>query len=92
MKYFDADKLIAEIERLQCEQGFDTGEAERAYQMAIKDILAFIDSLQQEQPEVGLEKEIEMAFDKIGYPESFNDFNRLARHFYELGRNARKEE
>lgn len=50
MKYIDADKLKAKIKELQCEQGFDTGEAERAYQFAIKDSLAFIDSLQQEQP------------------------------------------
>lgn len=50
-KYIDADKLKVKIKGVQCEQGFDTGEAERAYQLAIKDILAFIDSLQQ-QPEV----------------------------------------
>ena len=52
MKYIDAEKLKANIKGLQCEQGFDTGEAESAYQFAIKDILAFIDTLQQEQPEV----------------------------------------
>ena len=52
MKYIDVDKLKANIKGLQCEQGFDTGEAERAYQFAIKDILAFIDTLRQEQPEV----------------------------------------
>ena len=52
MKYIDAEKLKANIKGLQCEQGFDTGEAESAYQFAIKDILAFIDTLQQEQSEV----------------------------------------
>ncbi len=50
MKYIDADKLKVKIKGLQCEQGFDTGEAESAYQLATKDILVFIDSLQQEQP------------------------------------------
>ena len=47
-KYINAEKLKAEIKNLQCEQGFDTGEAESAYQFAIKDILSIIASLQQE--------------------------------------------
>lgn len=65
MKYIDSEKLIAEIKGLQCEQGFDTGEAERAYQSAIKDILAFIESLQQEQPEQDI-SEFEKALDDFG--------------------------
>lgn len=60
MKYIDAEKLLVKIKGLQCEQGFDTGEAERAYQIAIKDILDFITSLKQEQPEVDVEKKSEL--------------------------------
>lgn len=49
-KYIDAEKLIAEIKGLQCEQGFEDGMEERGYQLAIKDILNIITSLHQEQP------------------------------------------
>jgi len=52
-KYIDAEKLIAEIKGLQCEQGFEDGMEERGYQFAIKDILDIIDSLQQEQTDMG---------------------------------------
>ena len=65
-KYIDTEKLKAEIKKLQCEQGFDTGEAESAYQFAIKDIFSIIASLQQEQPEVDLEKIVKSYFD-IGH-------------------------
>lgn len=51
MKYIDSEKLKAKIKGLQCEQGFEDGETERGYQIAIKDILRAISSLQQEQPE-----------------------------------------
>lgn len=49
MKYIPTEKLITEIKGLQCEQGFEDGIEERGYQFAIKDILEFITSLQQEQ-------------------------------------------
>ncbi len=58
-KYIDVEKLIAGIKGLQCEQGFEDGMEERGYQIAIKDILYIINSLQQEQLEVNLEKEVE---------------------------------
>ena len=65
----------------------------------------FIDSLQQEQPEVDLEKEINIeiskwtCYEEIGFgarydakPFDGRDIEKIARHFYELGLNARKEE
>lgn len=58
-KYINANKLKAEIERLQCEQSYKNGIEEMGYQFAIMDILDIIDSLQQEQSEVHLEKEID---------------------------------
>lgn len=47
---------------------------------------------EQELPEVGLEKEIDWLFDNYGW-ECFEDIDTtvFARHFYELGLNARKE-
>ena len=52
MKYIDAEKLIAEIERrILQEQGFEDGDAEYGYKCALKDIKRFITSHQQEQPD-----------------------------------------
>lgn len=48
-KYIEVEKLKVEIKGLQCEQGFEDGETERGYQVAIKDILRIITSLQQEK-------------------------------------------
>jgi len=58
------------------------------------------DSLQQEQP-IDLEKEIEdflasedsTSYENAGaYKVSFKDPKKVARHFYDLGRKAKKEE
>lgn len=64
--------------------------------------LELIDSLQQEQPEVDLEKELDQwrhehfAGERDGhYSGEYLERNSqldLARHFYELGLNARKED
>ena len=101
MRYIDAYKLIAEIERLK-----ERAQAERVLHpktiLAAKDylliqdydkLLSFITSLQQEQPEVDFEREI------IKYKVPFSDdreylneqtIDAIARHFYEFGLNARK--
>ena len=64
-------------------------------------LISFIDSLQQEQPEVDLEKEISRWITEDCGPSDFNafadhwcadDIIATARHFYELGLNARKED
>ncbi len=81
------------------ESGAELGAAESVLD-SIDDI---IDSLQQEQSKVDLEKEIHMYFNPHGMelqfdrskgntilkPEQLIDF---ARHFYNLGLNARKEQ
>lgn len=95
MKYIDAGKLIAEIERFSATEydGNTLGDdvANSALDFVIKEI---IPSLQQEQ--------LEVDFDEL-----INDFllnnseflverdskvvvQKLARHFYELGFKARK--
>ena len=122
MKYIDAEKLIAEIERRknQTERRInnivpirrkDTMDEEQLAKIELRDkvdkaylngvlitlsdILSFITSLQQEQPEVDLEREI------IKYKVPFADdreylneqtLDAIALHFYELGLNAKKEE
>ena len=89
-KYINAGKLLAKIEWLKSINIRITCEANknycRGYADAIEDILHTIASLQHEQPEVDLEKEIYKLYDG-----EYHDTEDVARHFYELGLNARKE-
>lgn len=87
-KYIDADKLIKLVKEWRSKQmGFAW--------VAVNDVLQIITSLQQEQMELGLDREI------IKYKVPFTDeseylnettLDAIARHFYELGLNARKED
>ena len=108
MKYIDAEKLIAEIERelsahdkVDHLEAFEVGKAwNRGHRKALENIRSFINSLQQEQPEVDLEKEIDKEWENCcPIDEGMGDesalliveqFHQIARHFYELGLNARK--
>lgn len=47
--------------------------------------------LQQEQPDVDLEKEIDEWYNIMGVPVTADALKGTARHFYSLGLNARKE-
>lgn len=133
MKYIDAEKLKAEIERQKkaegwCEVWKDTADVyyARGFRFAYDNLLSLIDSLQQEQdtivinkkdweaqeqfrknkdfgkplqqeqPEVNFEKEwcefedwME-SYITSDYPTYYAP-KEIARHFYELGLNARKE-
>ena len=105
MKYIDAEKLIAEIERRRLSNRYiDTEGYEN-------ELLEIIDSLQQEQPDVDLEQlknkaelianEIMMGvqankYHTCIYNKASNDFNhshllRAALKGMEVGLNARKE-
>ena len=112
MKYIDAEKLKAEIERLQ---KFNSSMSNNAINSNMrnfydgeedccKQLLSFIDSLQQEQPEADLKKEIKEWVDLMvgaSFTEQGGDFisevdyrsviRQTALHFYELGLNTRKE-
>ena len=99
-KYIDADKLIAKIKRLKKEARKNALIAQdnnipvcalwSGKERICTEILDIITSLQQEQPEVDLEKEI------IRYQREDMDRDTtvgdVAHHFYELGLNARKDE
>lgn len=96
MKYIDADCLRAKIEKyLTFDNNIDT-----AYYIGRRDaersILNIIDSLQQEQPEVDIKKIIEQTYHDGSVADTDDidhvDYENIARHFYELGLNARKEE
>lgn len=96
MKYIDADRLKAEIDRQKI--GYNTDGKHSAEYNTCRKILDIIASLQQEQPKVDLEEEITKWIDSgditdtrfADYDDS--DIERTARYFYELGLNARKEE
>lgn len=106
MKYIDAEKLIAEIKGKIAELESEPTPADREtilLQMcrinAFREVLVVVNrfeknSLQQEQPEADLDREI------IKYKVPFTDeseylnettLDAIARHFYGLGLNARKE-
>lgn len=94
-KYIDADRLKAEIEK-QMDENCKLGEKAECFNhraLEDNDILAIIDSLQQEQPDVNLEKELENFARQYPMEDSgsYRNLMTLARHFYELGK-ARKEE
>lgn len=108
MKYIDADKLIAKIEKRKNEsrelaqehKNSSLGNAAQTMANEDEEILSLIDSLQQEQPEVDLEKEINAFFDKWdknsygcifdenGARVTIETIKGVVKHFL----NARKEE
>ena len=104
-KYIDAEKLIGYIKNLN--KVFETCAAadvsrkdffEGKREMGVQ-VISLINSLQQEQPEVDLEKETRQWWKEHLHlsPENqlWMDAHQsvvFARHFYELGLNARKEE
>ena len=105
MKYIDADLLRKEIEHridilsdvsIKCAKNDDM-EMHNYYHgkaISLDELLSFIDSLQQEQPEIDLEKEIEEHVIYMPHGEFASD-NELQedvewarkefQHFYELG-------
>lgn len=89
MKYIDADKLIALIDAKLEDLGLSGSVwVGRSVLQDLKN--AIIASLQQEQPEVDLDNHTIMEeIRKCGC--NPNEFD-VARHFYELGLNVRKEE
>ena len=110
MKYIDAERLREELQKPKTELKvgnyyLDNSEQAVGYENALIDFELLIDSLQQEQPDVDLDADIEMEWDSFNkhLAEYGNEseevvwlnwysFNDIARHFYELGLNARKEE
>jgi len=112
-KYIDAEKLKTEIKRYKNKadsrlkmkgRTFSEEQKDLAIQNLCGNLLHFIDSLTQEQPEVDLNEEIERFIDAHYHtrfdetlengndPLTVFDFQDIARHFYELGLNARKKE
>lgn len=100
--YIPADRLRAEIERFSATEYADNTFGDDIANGALDYVLEeIIPSLQQEQPEVDLEKEIEEHVIYMPHGEFASDNEIIEdmewarkefRHFYELGFNARKKE
>lgn len=93
MRYIDADRLKAEIERRRLSNRYIDTDGYEA------ELFEIITSLQQEQPSEDLEAEMRRFLANV--TPSFKDgsyritrfgFRAVARHFYELGQQAKKEE
>ena len=97
MKYIDSDKLKERVTRLIASARKNDWPIAEDYLRRVIDI---IDSLQKEQPEVDLEKDLDQWRHKHFKGKRDDDYSGeyleresqldLARHFYELGLNARK--
>ena len=100
MKYIDAEKLISEIERLNSLVPYENGDRHgEGLHDAYKAVKKVIYSLQQEQPEMDLEKEFNNFLDNIeGVPRMWHSDEQIvwaksiAKHFFEFGIRTRKEE
>ena len=95
-KYIDAGKLIAEIDNniAYCQINYSDDYA-LGFEQSLREVKNFINFLQQEHPEVDLVTEYDEQFDSdavYGKLVNRNAGIAIARHFYKLGLNARKEE
>ena len=95
-KYIDSEKLIAEIDNniAYCQINYSDDYA-LGFEQSLREVKNFINFLQQEQPEVDLVTEYDEQFDSdtvYGKLANRNAGIAIARYFYELGLNARKEE
>ena len=105
-KYINAEILYREVDRLMAHYATAEKEMEDDVELSIfyqgkrkmcSEIINHITALQQEQPEVDLEKEYKTWWnsiaDKINIEHMMEWYmHETARHFYELGLKARKEE
>ena len=91
-QYIDKDALVAEIEKLKAEaeiypSNFDCGRIS-----ICKELINFLDTLSAK--EVDLEEEIELTkgdYEQVDVAWN-NDFDYIARHFFELGLKTKKGE
>ena len=93
------DEIRAELEKkTHGEQGYSSGDAECGYRDCAREILSFLDTL--EVKEVDFEKELDKEWNKCEPTDEgmgleivsieHEQFDNIAKHFFELGINARK--
>lgn len=108
-KYIDAEKFYKKVDELMEHYARVEKDVKNDVGLSIfyqgrrkmcSEIIGLITSLQWEQTEVDLDKEIEEQFDIVSDGAEHvpvanllrPTFTRIARHFYELGLSTRKEE
>ena len=95
-KYIDSYKLTTIIKERKAKQDKWINRYHDPINQGISheliEILSIITTLQQEQPEVDLEKEVRSWKNKHGVVGMDDLWLNFARYIYELGINARKEE
>ena len=95
-KYIDAEKLTTIIEERKAQQDQWINRYHDPINQGISnelaEILDIINSLQQEQPKMGLEEEVKRWKNKHGVVGMDGLWLKFALYIYELGLNARKEE
>lgn len=95
MKYIDVEKLIDMIDNsiAYCQINYSDDYA-LGFEQSLREVKNFITHLQseEEQPETDIEKEMDklVSLEYVNQPDDEWDMC-IARHFYELGKNARKE-
>ena len=102
-KYIDAEKLIERLEEMKRAEYENCGGV-NSKTGALQEVQELIASLQQEQAEVEVERELRDYFSKWGsniyngaitmdngIVVTLSSIQNVARHFYELGLNARKK-
>ena len=100
MELIDKAELVAEIKKLKGQLLRDTGSFLISMQTISKDeaynaVISLLDTLEvKENKEVNWTEEIIKAHEENGwqYPENFALLEDVARHFYNLGLKAKKEE
>ncbi len=89
--YIDSEKLIAEIERhIKRYESLDCDDFNSGGLYMCDELLEFIESFQQEQPEAELDKEVQRWKNEHGVVGMDDLWLKFARHFYDIGFNAKK--
>ena len=94
-QYISKSAVVAEIERMfQNEYPCDNSEQETGYDCALYELQDFLDTI--EVKEVDLEKEIDEWYNTKASKEFenvfYDDIEKFAKHFFELGLKAQKGE
>lgn len=89
-QYIDKADVVAEIKKWLHQEPFLKKDYHDAYTFGLESVLKFLDTL--EVKEVDLEEEIELVkgdYEQVDVAWN-NDFDYIARHFFELGLKAQK--
>lgn len=91
MKLIDKAAIVAEIKRIECETNYEPfTDKVLGKRRVCRGIKSFLDTL--EVKEVDLDGEINLWVRNLHRVPNFEELNKFARHFFELGLKAQKGE